>query len=124
MGNELLLIALPLGPCPYGDWGRGALARRSGRGRLASASLGAAHGRDQLVAVECGGAVGGDDLAVAHDDDAVRVFEDLAEELRDQDGARAARDDAADEGEELAGGLHVEGRSGLVEDDETERVFG
>ena len=63
------------------------------------------HGGDQLVAVEGGGGVGGHDLAVAHDDDAVGILEDLAEEVGDQDAAGAAGDDAADERQQLAGGV-------------------
>ena len=40
----------------------------------------------------------GDDPPVAHDDDAARGAEDLAEEVRDQDHRAAARDEALDEG--------------------------
>jgi len=46
-----------------------------------------------------------DHLAVAHDDDAVGVIEDLAEKVGDQDRTGAAHDDAADEGEQLPGGM-------------------
>ncbi len=56
-----------------------------------------AHGADKLLAVEGGGLVGGDDLAVAHDDDAVGVVENLVQEVRDQDAARARRHGRAHE---------------------------
>jgi hypothetical protein len=63
-------------------------------------------------------------LAVAHDDDAVGILEDFAEEVGDQDATRAAGDDAAHEAQQLAGGVGVERRGRLVEDDETQRVVG
>src|SRR5262249_27252073 len=98
MGDELGSVGLPLGP--------GADADR--RGRVApccplcgSARLlaGSAHRGDELVAIEGGGLVGGDNLAVAHDDDAIGMVEDFAEEMRNEDAAGTAGDDAANEGE-------------------------
>ena len=58
--------------------------------RLALSSF-AAHGRDQLVAIEGFGGVGGDALAVAHHHDAITVFQDFAQKMRDEDAAYALR---------------------------------
>ena len=52
------------------------------------------------------------------------LLEDLAQQMRDQDAAVAAGDEAAHEGQQLAGRVRVERRCRLVEDDQIERVLG
>jgi hypothetical protein len=53
--------------------------------------------RHQRIAGEVGAGRSVHHLAVAHDHDAVGIVEDLAEEVRDQDAASAALDEAAHE---------------------------
>ena len=53
-----------------------------------------------------------------------RIVEHLAEQMRDQDGADAAGDGAAHEGQQLAGRVGVERRGRLVEDDQVQRIVG
>ncbi len=123
MGDELGAVGLLRRA--GADHDRAIVPRGRRRGSSAAAfSAFRAHRGDQLVAVEGGGLVGGDHLAVAHDDDAVGVVENLAEEMRDQDAARAGRHGAAHESEKLPGGVGVERGGRLVEDDEVERVVG
>ena len=83
-----------------------------------------AHRLDERVAAEGVCPVVGDDEAVAHDDDAVGRGEDLAEQMRDEDGGAALGGEAAHEREELARDDGVEAGRRLVEDDEPCRPVG
>ena len=86
MGDELGTVALARGPGADADRrarrGHGLPPPRPARGRGGSAPPMIA---TSLSRSKARGDVGGDDLAVAHDDDAVAILEDLAEEMRDQD---------------------------------------
>ncbi len=121
MGNEFGAIALTRRSGPH--------ARRTcrlGRDGLRCAFLAMGsptHGRDQPVAVIGTSRIGGHDLAVAHDDDAVGILQHLAKHMRNQDAAAAGRNEAPDEGEQLASGMGIERRGRLIEDDEVQRII-
>ena len=119
-GHEFAPVRLPLRADPHTD----RCARRwRGRDRCRiGMRFGAAHRRDELVAIESLGRAARDDAAVAHHDDAVGGAENLAEQVRDQDAARARRDGAAEKAEQLPRGMAVERGGRLVEDDEAQRI--
>ena len=100
---------------------RAARARCGGAARRgASRALGAAHGRDQLVAVEGAGARRRRRPCRRASRRCGRQSSRISPsrcEIRMQLAAR--RDEAADEGEQLAGAYGVERRGRLVEDDQS-----
>src|SRR6266540_6761450 len=85
------------------------------------AAFRAAHRGDQLIAIEMLSAVGGHYLTVAHHDDAIAMFEDFAEQMRNEDAARTF-DNAANEGQKLAGAVRVERGGRFVKNDKLERI--
>jgi hypothetical protein len=81
----------------------------------------AAHGGDKRVAGVASGLPGVDNEPVAHDDDAVRGGEDLAQQMRDEDAAAAGGNEAAHESEQLPGHMGVERRGRFVQNDQPYR---
>jgi hypothetical protein len=75
----------------------------------------AEHHGDELTLGEVGGAALAHELAVAQHRDAIREFEDLVEEVRDEQDGDAAVAQFAHDGEELLHLAAIEARGGLVE---------
>ena len=82
------------------------------------------HHRDQRVAIEGADGIDGGDLAIAHHHDSIGVLQYFAEQMRNQDAALAARDEVANERQQLACRVGVQGRGRFIEDDQRERVLG
>ena len=106
---------------PHANRRIGPFGRGDGACRARLIALDASHRGDELGSGEVPRGVGGDDLPVAHDDDAVAGFQDLAENVRNQHAAQPRSDGAAHIGEQLSGRVRVERGRRLVQDHEARR---
>ncbi|OWK23034.1 hypothetical protein AJ87_40160 [Rhizobium yanglingense] len=75
-----------------------------------------AHGFHDAMMVEAVRRTFGDNAAVLHDDDAIGGFEDLVQDMRDEDDGPARDNEAADMVEHLASKACIERRGRFVED--------
>jgi len=67
-----------------------------------------AHRGHQLIATESGSAIGCHHLAVAHDHNAIGIFENFAQEMRNQDATNTVRYHAPHVREQLSSPMAVE----------------